>query len=46
MDWFRALVAPERQVIVTAESKIGTGKVEGITTKLQAMGFKATTKDV
>ena len=29
MDWFRTMVAPEKQVIVTAESRVGTGKVEG-----------------
>ena len=46
MDWFRAQVAPEKQVIVTAEAKIGTGKAEEIITKLQAMGFKVTTKEV
>ena len=46
MDWFRAMVAPEKQVIVTAEAKVGAGKVERITAKLQIMGFNVTTKDV
>lgn len=46
MDWFRAQVAPEKQVIVTAEAKVGAGKVERITAELQTMGFKVTTKDV
>ena len=35
-----------KKVIVTAEAKVGAGKVERITADLQIMGFKVTTKDV
>ena len=28
MDWFRTMVTPEKQVTVTAEAKVGAGKVE------------------
>ena len=38
MDWFRSLVAPEKQVRITAEISVGQSKAEGISKKLRALG--------
>ena len=44
MDWFRALVAPEKQVKVTAEITVGQSKVENITKQLKALGCSVKTE--
>ena len=44
MDWFRALVAPEKQVKVTAEITVVQSKVENITKQLKALGCSVKTE--
>ena len=39
MDWFRALVAPEKQVKLTAEITVNESKVEDTRKRLEALGF-------
>ena len=38
MDWFRAMVAPEKQVRITAEITVGQSKAEEVSRKLRQMG--------
>ena len=38
MDWFRALVAPEKQVKLTAEITVNESKVEDTRKRLEALG--------
>lgn len=38
MDWFRAQVAPEKQVRITAEITVGQSRAEDISGKLKALG--------
>ena len=38
MDWFRAMVAPEKQVRITAEITVGQSKAEDIAGKFKALG--------
>ena len=38
MDWFRAQVAPEKQVRITAEITVAQSKADEITRQLQALG--------
>ena len=44
MDWFRAMVAPEKQVKLTAEITVGQSKAEDITGKLRALGCSKITR--
>ena len=43
MDWFRGLVAPEKQVRITAEITVGASKVPEITKQLKELGCSVTT---
>ena len=38
MDWFRSLVAPEKQVRITAEISVGQSKAEELSRKLRQLG--------
>ena len=38
MDWFRAMVAPEKQVRITAEISVAQSRAEDIAGKLRALG--------
>ena len=38
MDWFRAMVAPEKQVRITAEISVAQSRAEDIAGKLKALG--------
>ena len=38
MDWFRAMVAPEKQVRITAEISVGQSKADEVSTKLRGLG--------
>lgn len=38
MDWFRSLVAPEKQVRITAEISVGQSKAEEVSAKLRGLG--------
>ena len=38
MDWFRAIVAPEKQVRITAEISVGQSKAEELSRKLRQLG--------
>lgn len=38
MDWFRAMVAPEKQVRITAEITVGQSKVDEVSAKLRGLG--------
>ena len=44
MDWFRAMVAPEKQVRITAEITVGQNKVERYRQALQALGCSVKTE--
>ena len=44
MDWFRAQVAPEKQVKLTAEITVTQSKAEDITRQLQALGCSVKTE--
>lgn len=44
MDWFRAMVAPEKQVRITAEITVGQSRAEDITAKLKALGCSVRTE--
>ena len=44
MDWFRAMVAPEKQVRITAEISVGQSKVERYRQALQALGCSVKTE--
>ena len=43
MDWFRGLVAPEKQVKLTAEITVGASKVSEITKQLKELGCSVIT---
>ena len=38
MDWFRAMVAPEKQVRITAEITVGQSKADEVSAKLRGLG--------
>ena len=38
MDWFRSLVAPEKQVRITAEITVGQSKADEVSAKLRGLG--------
>ena len=38
MDWFRAMVAPEKQVRITAEISVGESKADEVSAKLRGLG--------
>ena len=38
MDWFRAMVAPEKQVRITAEITVGQSKADEVSAKLRRLG--------
>ena len=38
MDWFRSLIAPEKQVRITAEITVGQSKAEEVSRKLRQLG--------
>ncbi len=38
MDWFRAMVAPEKQVRITAEISVGQSKADEVSAKLRGLG--------
>ena len=38
MDWFRGLVAPEKQVKLTAEITVAQSKAEDVAGKFRALG--------
>ena len=38
MDWFRSLVAPEKQVRITAEISVGQSKADEVSAKLRGLG--------
>ena len=44
MDWFRALVAPEKQVRITAEITVGQSKEEELSRKLRQLGCSVKTE--
>ena len=44
MDWFRTLVAPEKQVSITAEITVAQSRAEDIAGKLKALGCSVKTE--
>ncbi len=44
MDWFRAMVAPEKQVRITAEITVAQSRAEDIAGKLRALGCSKITR--
>ena len=44
MDWFRSLVAPEKQVRITAEISVGQSKAEELSRKLRQLGCSVKTE--
>ena len=44
MDWFRSLVAPEKQVRITAEITVGQSKAEELSRKLRQLGCSVKTE--
>ena len=44
MDWFRAMVAPEKQVRITAEISIAQSKAEELSRKLRQLGCSVKTE--
>ena len=44
MDWFRAMVAPEKQVRITAEITVGQSKAEELSRKLRQLGCSVKTE--
>ena len=44
MDWFRSLVAPEKQVRITAEISVGQSKADEVSAKLRGLGCSVKTE--
>ncbi len=44
MDWFRALMAPEKQVRITAEITVGQSKADEVSAKLRGLGCSVKTE--
>ena len=44
MDWFRAMVAPEKQVRITAEITVGQSKADEVSAKLRGLGCSVKTE--
>ena len=44
MDWFRAMVAPEKQVRITAEISVGQSKADEVSAKLRGLGCSVKTE--
>ena len=44
MDWFRSLIAPEKQVRITAEISVGQSKADEVSAKLRGLGCSVKTE--